>query len=201
MGPNHQAHSDNIFLRQNSFQALLNHELGTHLFRNINEGLQPWYSDRKKFKLSTGCDYEMLTVEEGLAALHTTLDLPIEELWVHSLLYIVPIIFEKNDMNFSKSWRELSKYCDNEDYCKRLLKRAERNLGRHDQSYFIGAHQLLSGRKEIDFSALMHGKLLPGELTRVRRITRKTGAKVPEFILNYGGYMKKLESIAKANFI
>ena len=32
--------NDNLFVRENSFDALLDHELGTHFFRMLNEGLQ-----------------------------------------------------------------------------------------------------------------------------------------------------------------
>lgn len=78
---------DNIFLREKTFSALLNHELGTHLYRNINEGIQPWYSNRKKFGLSESCNFEMLKIEEGLAALHTTLEMPFNELFIYSILY------------------------------------------------------------------------------------------------------------------
>jgi len=193
--------NDNLFLREHSFSALLNHELGTHLFRNINEGLQPWYSDRKKFRLSSGCDFEMLTIEEGLAAIHTTIELPLNELWFHSLLYLAPVVYEKSGGNFDKALKSLSKVCGHRELNVRLLKRAERGSGRHDQSYFIGAHKLLSDRKNIDFVDLMAGKLLPKELSRVRRITRRTGLKVPEFLLDYGSYMAKLDRIARANFL
>merc|ERR1712173_344096 len=47
---NKEGIEDNLFVRENSFDGLLDHELGTHFFRMLNEGLQPWYSDRKKIQ-------------------------------------------------------------------------------------------------------------------------------------------------------
>jgi len=143
----------------------------------------------------------MLTIEEGLAALHTTIDLPLNELWFHSLLYLAPIIFEKSGGNFDRALKNLGKISSNSELNSRLLKRAERGNGKHDQSYFIGAYKLLSDRKKIDFLSLMAGKLLPNELERVRRITRRTGLKIPEFLFDYGSYMAKLDKIARANFL
>ena len=245
---------DNIFVREKSFNALLNHELGTHLCRNINEGLQPWYSDRKKFKLnSNGNDREMLIIEEGLAAIHTALEMPIKQLLVYALLYVAPIVYAENVdeqmVKESRRWRMdlrrknnpnppgmeenginvnenenltfdhiitkhatkilqktrkiLQKYCDNEGYINRIITRCQKNHGRHDQSYFLGAYFLLKNRKTINFQNLMNGRLMPCELNRVERISRKFGLKVPAFIgdSNYGEYKRQLDIIARANFI
>lgn len=241
---------DNIFVREKSFNALLNHELGTHLCRNINEGLQPWYSDRKKFKLnSNGNDREMLIIEEGLAAIHTALEMPIKQLLVYALLYVAPIVYAENVdeqmMKESRRWRMdlrrknnpnppgmeeseinenltfdhiitkhatkilqktkkiLQKYCDNDGYITRIITRCQKNHGRHDQSYFLGAFYLLKNRRTINFQNLMNGRLMPCELSRVERISRKFGLKVPGFIgdSNYGEYKRQLDNIARANFI
>ena len=241
---------DNIFVREKSFNALLNHELGTHLCRNINEGLQPWYSDRKKFKLnSNGNDREMLIIEEGLAAIHTALEMPIKQLLVYALLYVAPIVYAENVdeqmMKESRRWRMdlrrknnpnppgmeeseinenltfdhiitkhatkilqktkkiLQKYCDNDGYITRIITRCQKNHGRHDQSYFLGAFYLLKNRRTINFQNLMNGRLMPCELSRVERISRKFGLKVPGFIgdSNYGEYKRQLDIIARANFI
>ena len=160
----------------------------------------------------------MLCVEEGLAVIHTSLALPFDELWVHAILYVVPIIYEeKANFEFEKARKILSVYIGSwtstsatggpgggfelDNYITRLIKRAQKNLGRHDQSYFLGAYELLLNRKKINFLDLMAGKLLPGELKRVGRITRRTGLKLPDFILDYGGYMRKLEEISEANFV
>lgn len=89
------ASQDNLFLRENSFESLLDHELGTHLCRMVNEGLQPWYYDRSKFNLSTDKTRRMLEIEEGLAAIHTTLKLGMHELFVPAILYVAGCIYGK----------------------------------------------------------------------------------------------------------
>merc|ERR1739847_255315 len=89
--------NDNLFVRLHSFDALLDHELGTHFIRMLNEGLQPWYSDRKKFNLSESRSYNMLKAEEGLAAIHTVLKMPIDQLWFPSILYITGAYFQRSN--------------------------------------------------------------------------------------------------------
>jgi len=192
---------DNLFVRNNSFDGLLDHELGTHFFRMLNEGLQPWYSDRKKFNLSESRSYNMLKAEEGLAAIHTVLKMPIDQLWFPSILYITGAYFQRSNYDTFATVNKISKYCNNREFCYRLVKRAQQNLSAHDQSYLIGAVEILENRKKIDFESLMCGRLSFEEVERVKRVTRKFGVRLPDFMKNMQKYKEQLDKIAKANFI
>ncbi|CAC5395865.1 unnamed protein product [Mytilus coruscus] len=63
--------TDNNFLREQGIRCLADHEIGTHFLRSSNEGVQPWYSDRKRFHLRDQNTLEGLASEEGLAAIHS----------------------------------------------------------------------------------------------------------------------------------
>lgn len=193
--------NDNLFVRENSFDALLDHELGTHFFRMLNEGLQPWYSDRKKFNLFESRSYEMLKAEEGLAAIHTVLKMPTNHLWFPSILYVTGIYYKCSNFDTFDTVNKLGKFCSNKEFCYRLVKRAARGLTNHDQAYLIGAVEILENRRAIDFEGLMCGRLGFDELDRVKRVTRKFGIRMPDFMKDLRGYRRELDEIAKVNFI
>lgn len=56
-------------------------------FRAFNDGLQPWYSDRKRFGIKGMSSLEHMRAEEGLAAIHTVLDARERFLWGPAMLY------------------------------------------------------------------------------------------------------------------
>jgi len=193
--------NDNLFVRENSFDALLDHELGTHFFRMLNEGLQPWYSDRKKFNLPESRSYEMLKAEEGLAAINTVLKMPTNHLWFPSILYVTGIYYKCSNFDTFNTVNKLGKFCSNKEFCYRLVKRAAKGLTNHDQAYLIGAVEILQNRRSIDFEGLMCGRLGFDELDRVKRVTRKFGVRMPDFMKDLRAYRRNLDEIAKVNFI
>lgn len=55
--------------------------------RMTNDGLQPWFSDRKKFGLRPMSCRESSATEEGLATLNTVLNSRSKYLWKAALTY------------------------------------------------------------------------------------------------------------------
>lgn len=55
--------------------------------RTVNDGLQPWYGDRKTFGLRSVRSYEFKKSEEGLAALNTILQAKVKYLYGPALGY------------------------------------------------------------------------------------------------------------------
>jgi len=84
---------------------------------------------------------------------------------------------------------------------ERLVNRVQKGNGKHDQAYFTGCCELLTNRKSIDFYLLITGRILPEDLTRIKRIARVHGINVPHFMAKAADYEKKLDDIAKSNFI
>jgi hypothetical protein len=49
--------------------GVLNHEIGTHLVRRLNDNKQIWYNQRSRYGLQP-----YLATEEGLASINSVLD-------------------------------------------------------------------------------------------------------------------------------
>jgi len=52
----------------------------------------------------------MLEIEEGLAAIHTALDLPIDELWFPAILYVTGIYYQLCDNDIVATARKLQQF-------------------------------------------------------------------------------------------
>ncbi len=68
------------------FEFFLNSST-TNQFRNINDGLQPWFSDRPRFGLRALKSQNLLETEEGLAAINTLLQANYKMLFFPALTY------------------------------------------------------------------------------------------------------------------
>ena len=53
----------------------------------LNEGVQPWFVDRRKFELQKISSRDGLASEEGLATLNTLLQAKSKYLWQSALAY------------------------------------------------------------------------------------------------------------------
>ena len=58
-----------IVYTKDSIKGALNHEIGTHLLRTLNERKQTWFKKREKFGL-----LPYIETEEGLASLNTIIE-------------------------------------------------------------------------------------------------------------------------------
>ena len=63
-------------------------------FRSFNDGLQPWFTDRKRFGVRGLGSLEQLRTEEGLACINTVLNARVRYLWSSALQYC------KSERNF-----------------------------------------------------------------------------------------------------
>ena len=66
--------------------SFLNHNTNNQ-FRNLNDGLQPWFSDRQRFGLRALKSQALLETEEGLAAVNTLLQANHKLLFFPALTY------------------------------------------------------------------------------------------------------------------
>ena len=98
-----------MYLRKHGLSCLMNHEIGTHYvsatsllplsifyvtdfvlslqIRAFNEGLQPWYSDRKGFGLHLTTERISVASEEGLAAINCIVNARCKYLWGAAMSY------------------------------------------------------------------------------------------------------------------
>ncbi|XP_072021972.1 microtubule-associated tyrosine carboxypeptidase 1-like [Amphiura filiformis] len=196
---------DNAFLRDKGIKCLADHEIGTHFLRNLNDGLQPWFSDRPRFGLRGLKSQGLLETEEGLAAINTLLQSNHKMLFFPALTYYTAC--KATEMSFQELFDHLQFYIRDCNLRWKYVMRVKRGLhdtndvggyGK-DQCYFTGAVDILRNIDKIDFNLLYSGKVCIDELPRVKRIARLDCLKLPNFMRNMDEYRKQLKYIATVN--
>jgi hypothetical protein len=112
-------------------------------------------------------------------------------------------------MTFEQLYKHMETYISSPDDRWKHVTRVKRGISNpneigcysRDQSYFEGAIEILENLDEIDFDALMSGKLCVDELNRVRRLARTSALKLPKFMMNSATYREKLREIGITNGI
>nr|XP_022295465.1 uncharacterized protein KIAA0895-like isoform X3 [Crassostrea virginica] len=196
---------DNNFIREWGIRCLADHEIGTHFFRSFNDGLQPWFTDRKRFGVRGLGSLEQLKTEEGLACINTVLNARVRYLWSSALQYYAAC--KAAEMTFKQLFDHLTLFVKSPDHRWRLCMRIKRglidpnDLGGYgkDQCYFEGAVEILRNVDNIDFQVLMSGKMCVDEVSRCKRLSRQDCIRLPAFMRNENKYKKNLKAIANLN--
>jgi len=196
-------------LRKNWIQGMLHHEVGTHFLRDRNDKMQPWAREkggRKKYRLE-----DKNPTEEGLASLHTVLEREGHCLWRAALLYYAT--WRALQLSFRDLYEDLAQFLgDNEDerwdFCVRakrgLLDTSQPGGFAKDQTYMVGAMEILENRRKIDFNALYAGKISVIDAHRARStgLAKVEKLALPWFLQGKGGmerYMSLLDEIVRDN--
>ncbi|XP_074656244.1 microtubule-associated tyrosine carboxypeptidase 1-like [Tubulanus polymorphus] len=199
--------SENTLLREHGIKGLADHEIGTHFFRNLNDGFQPWFSDRKKFGLKGLQSKTLQCTEEGIATIHTLLSAQHHFLAVSALTYYTACMSTK--MKFRELFDHLQQYVIDPEQRWKHVMRVKRGLedpdemggyGK-DQCYFEGAVEILRNIDKIDFTMLMSGKVCWKDIPRIKRVVRVDCIKLPQLMRNLDKYKKKLREVARINGI
>ncbi|KAL5106095.1 Synaptotagmin-like protein 4 [Taenia crassiceps] len=200
-----RSNSGNTYLREQGILSLLDHELGTHYLRSYNDGTQVWYMKRKEFELTSSNSRELMTIEEGLACLHTAFHGRYPYLGIPALLYYGACMAEY--LPFKDLYQHLSKYVKSEDqlwkHCMRVKRclPCQNDCGGYgkDQRYFEGAIAILRDQNNIDFAQLMCGKLAISDLPRIKDVCSAERIHLPYFMKPMAAYRKRLLQIARLN--
>lgn len=194
-----------IGARSLRLEGTLNHEIGTHYFRRINEEQQPWAGNREKYDLVA---YQ--ETEEGLATLHSHLFLKTKYMWFAALYYVA--VYQSNQMTFVQLYDFLKKYIDDRDRRWNITLRAKRGITdtsipgaiAKDQVYLRGVVRVLRWleRHDYDPTSLYYGKIDAEDVERVMVISPKFVPVLPVF-LNEGKeqYEKWIKDIRKQNML
>lgn len=101
-------------LRKRGIHSFAYHEIGTHLVRALNDGLQPWAGKWAQYGMrarrTTRADIQ---AEEGLASLNTVLPVKHKFLWAPALLYYAAA--KAKDMNFVELFDHLERFEPNKE--------------------------------------------------------------------------------------
>ena len=186
------------------------HELGTHLLRMLNDDHQMWgKSGRAAFSMKAHHN-----TEEGLACLNgLVLSEDSPPLLFHAALrYLAVVLAQESD--FVGLFNQLSNHILDKEECFRFCARAKRGVTNTavpsaskcmvDQSYLIGAIDILSNIDKIDFVALYAGLIDREDCVRLKNILRINGIRLPPFLQSRSRlamYTKRLRQIAEVNNI
>ena len=198
-----------ILYCKEKIKGVMNHEIGTHLLRTLNERKQVWFKKRDKYGLMA-----YIETEEGLASLNTMIESAINGnkkpyLWRAALHYFSS--FYASSMSFVQLYNNLEKYLD--DPVKRYKEVLRVKRGIQDTSlpggcykdsvYLSGAIKILQNRRKIDFKLLYSGKLSIEDLFRseIRDICVSEDIMYPAFLNNLPVYLEALDTIAEINGI
>lgn len=190
-----------IAYRQRSLRAVLDHEVGTHIFRWLNEFQQPWHDQHQAYQLK-----DHVETEEGLATLHTHLTHPVMFLW-QPALYVKAISFAQTN-SFVKVFELLQPYVTDFDQRWLLTVRVKRGLTdtsqrggfKKDLLYLRGAKKVARFLTTNGFNAepLYLGKVALEDLDRLQTIDHHKPEYMPLFVQD-PNYRTTLSAIIDVN--
>lgn len=187
--------------------SLCAHELGTHLLRMMNHDHQLWSGSRRiSYKLSSH-----LCTEEGLATLNGLLaDTGVPLLFSAALRYYAAVL--GRDANFVELFNLLAQYVPDPHVRFRYCCRVKRGVSdtslpgsnSDDQSYFIGAVDLLRHLESTDFVSLYSGLVDRKDMERLKNLARVDCLHLPPFLRSVEAveeYTQRLRYMAYCNRI
>ncbi len=192
-----------ITYRENNITGILHHEIGTHVFRRINDELQLWHKRRNDFNLRP-----YLETEEGIALLHGGLGVEEPYFWNSGLHYFASYL-AKTD-SFSQVFEKLKLYLDDREERWYVTLRAKRGVSdtsrpggyTKDQVYLRGVIKVTDWLRSnhFDIEKLYLGKVAIEDLPIINHISQLHTPSLPFFISNDRDlYEKQLKYIMKVN--
>jgi hypothetical protein len=182
-----------------ALKPVLNHEIGTHIFRWLNEFEQPWSKNRVDYGLQNH-----LEAEEGLATWHTRLHHPLPYLWQPALY--VYIISMAQEHPFCEVFSQLEALVPNPDERWFYSVRAKRGLhdtsrpggSTKDQVYLAGAAKVANWlvKHQFEVEKLYLGKLALEDVERMSKIPGVVKPRLPLFIKDKG-YAERMYEIIR----
>lgn len=187
--------------RSMNLEGVLHHEVGTHVFRWMNEMQQPWFQHHRDYQMTA-----YLETEEGLATLNSLLVSPQPYLWKPALFYLAATLAE--EMSFSELFAAISKYVDDFDRAWNVCLRTKRGFTDtsqpgatpKDQAYFKGVYKVAVWIKEEPIEDLYLGKIDAEDVRRLRNTANREDTVLPTFAQN-PAYSQQLQSILDFNQI
>lgn len=194
-----------ISLCQDEVEATLNHEIGTHILRQMNYEQQPWFKKRKKYQLRNH-----LKTEEGLANLHSLLTEEFSLAGKAALNYLAVSLALKK--SFVETFQFINSYLQNPERSFTWTFKKKRGISdsskpgayTKDMLYFEGFIDVLAYLRKNDYnpSKIYYGKVDLADLNKVERISPNYQPLLPHFYTdNPVAYKKRVKEIAKANLL
>jgi hypothetical protein len=182
--------------------GILRHEIGTHIFRRLNDEQQPWAHQRQHYQL---LPYTM--TEEGLAVLHAHIFQDNRWLAPAALSYYAG--WYGNHTSFAGLYKELGKFTTDPEQrwhiCLRV-KRGQTDTSQpgsfsHSQIYFRGVMQVAQWLVEHDYDVpgLYLGKIDCADVAKCRTLSAIETPLLPGFAKDHDRYRQEINQIIKTN--
>ncbi len=188
--------------REYGIYGMLHHEVGTHAMRRINYEHQDWYGKKEDYGFSP-----YLKTEEGLAVIHSLLDLPNKIAFKPALRYLAVNIAQNG--SFCDVWDFLQPYVENSRRRWSICLRTKRGLKdtshpgglTKDLVYFDGFIQVLNWLRDhnFDLSKLYIGKIAIDDVNLAASLSPDYKPILPYFYNDT--YPDRVKIISKINNI
>ncbi|MBP7876033.1 DUF1704 domain-containing protein [Candidatus Woesebacteria bacterium] len=186
-----------------SLNGVLNHEIGTHALRRINDEMQPWHGKKRAYGFANS-----LLTEEGLATLHQHLDDELPALFGSAVRYLT--VHTAQSASFVDTWKEMKKYYQSKEKLWTAVFRAKRGIKdttqpggfTKDLVYFEGSYKVSLWLRDhdLDISKLYLGRLSIKDVEKAASLHTTVEPILPFFITNDAqSYKKKLLAIIREN--
>jgi hypothetical protein len=189
------------FESDEALASTLNHEVQTHLLRNLNQKKQGWKLDRIHF------DHLLLRTEEGLAVLHSMLGNDQETLWRPCAYYVAVDLGQK--LGFRAMFNRLQELGFDNEWAWKLCVRAKRGIvdasqpggNTKDLCYLEGAVQMWQWLNDDQNqpSDMYLGKIYIEELEAKKQQLTTTDVYLPLFMKDQNQYRHHIQQIGDYN--
>lgn len=189
------------FASDAELQNTINHEIQTHLLRNLNQKKQGWKLNRALY------DDKIMRTEEGLAELHSFLNDPAELLWRPAAYYVAVDLGMR--LGFKDMFTELISLGFDQEFAWRLALRVKRGLtdtsrpggNTKDLCYLEGAVQMWQwlSQPENNPQDLYLGKIFIEELAEKKSQIITHEVYLPLFMKDLEKYRQLIVEIGQKN--
>jgi hypothetical protein len=191
-----------IEYRSLSFQGVLDHEIGTHILRRLNEKKQPWDGQRDKFGF-----LPYLETEEGLAAIHSHISMKNKQMWLRAVLYYAAHLAER--MSFSDLNSALKPYVELKERRWNICVRVKRGISDtsipgvfpKDQVYLKGSIRMVKWLEahDYDVASLYLGKIDANDIHRAGSLSPDYQPLLPIICRDKDAYRDEVRAFAEVN--
>lgn len=190
--------------REHGIVSMLDHEIGTHIFRRINDIKQPWHKKYSAFGFQP-----YLSTEEGMAVIHAQLSLPDRLLLFPALNYYA--VCRAEQLTFSELFADLKKFISDRQKRFSLCLKVKRGITdtsvpgafSKNQVYLQGTIQVAQWlvKNEFAIDKLYVGKIDIADLTKAwtDSVLSLNDLEIPEFAKNKTQYKEAVLDIIRVN--
>jgi hypothetical protein len=194
-----------ILIGKGEINAVLNHEIGTHVLRQENYEQQSWYKKKKKYNFK-----DHIKTEEGLAIINEMIESKNKIAYKSAVNYIGVNLARKKSFTklfkfFNQHWQDPERAWTWTLKKKRGVRNTAKKIAfSKDLVYFEGFVQVIKylQKNNYDPSLLYYGKLDLSDIEKAKKMNPEYNPILPKFYSDDPqNYKKKIKQIAKENLL